>query len=129
MFADDAVRADHCLDRLHGHVLLESDSEAAGSICQAGTVESQLKDLFGPLLVLDIACFQAVAPMATLYGATGDVAGNVPAATRFIIAGKASEKPASLPLQASVFVHTLNILATVAVFGSGVRRLSVFSCI
>ena len=91
-------------------------------------MEGQLKDLFGPLLVLDIACFQAVAPMATLYGATGDVAGNVPAATRFI-AGKASEKPASLPLQASVFVHTLNILATVAVFGSGVRRLSVFSCI
>ena len=33
-----------------------------------GRVETQLKDLFGPLRMLDIACFQAVTPMAKFWG-------------------------------------------------------------
>ena len=57
-------------------------------------MESQLKDLFGPLRMLDIACFQAVTPMATLYSCPPEKAGRVAAAIQFL-AERASENPAS----------------------------------
>ena len=63
-------------------------------LARQARVESQLKDLYGPLRMLDIACFQAVTPMATLYGADERVADNVPLAIRFL-AKKAAENPAS----------------------------------
>ena len=57
-------------------------------------VNAQLKSLFGPMRMLDIACFQAVTPLAKLYDCSDELAGNVEQAIQYL-ANCASENPAS----------------------------------
>ena len=100
MFGDDDLLGDFTLlfglmSALIGYlVTFYSTQKLQDRLARQARVESQLKDLYGPLRMLDIACFQAVTPMATLYGADERVADNVPLAIRFL-AKKAAENPAS----------------------------------